>query len=431
MSSNAEINARRLAAIPRGVAVQAPVYVSSALNAQFSDVEGKEYMDFGGGMAVLNTGHLHPAVKRAVANQLEKFSHTFFQLTPYEEYVRLAERLNRLVPVEGPAKTLLVTTGAEANENAIKIARAYTKRSAVIAFAGAFHGRTMMCLGLTGKIAPYKRDFGPMPAEIFHVPFPNSYYGCDVGHTMSVLESVLKTEVEPARVAAIIIEPVQGEGGFHPAPAELLHALRACCDQHGILLIVDEVQSGFARTGKLFAVEHSSIKADLITMAKSIAGGFPLAAVSGRAEIMDAPQPGGLGGTYSGSPISCAAANAVLDVIESEGLCERAEQIGALIESRINQMRNKTALRSSIGEVRGLGAMVAVELVKYGDPMQPDSELTHRLADRALERGLLLVPCGDRKNVIRFLVPLTATDDLINRGMDIMEESLEEILVPA
>lgn len=427
MKTNSDLERRRIEAVARGVAVQVPFFVESASNAQMTDVEGNSYIDFAGGMAVLNTGHLHPKVKQAVLRQLDCFSHTMFQVAPYEQYVRLAERLNALVPVAKPAKTLLVTTGAEAVENAYKIARAYTGRTAAIAFTGAFHGRTMTCLGLTGKIAPYKLDFGPTPPDIYHVPFPNAYYGCSVDDTLTALDSLFRTDVEPSRVAAIFIEPVQGEGGFHPAPKELMLALREICDRHGILLVSDEIQSGFARTGKLFATEHYGIKPDLITMAKSLAGGFPLAAVAGRAEIMDTPQPGALGGTYSGSPISCAAANAVLDIIEEESLCARSEEIGAYIEQRLLAMKQKTELYPIIGEIRRLGAMVGVEFVKDGDPARPDADLTRMLATNAIGQGLVLVPCGDRKNVIRFLVPLTASEEILRSGMDIIERVLTDL----
>jgi 4-aminobutyrate aminotransferase/(S)-3-amino-2-methylpropionate transaminase len=427
LPTNSDLNQRRIDAIPRGVSVSHPMFVANARNAEITDVEGQKYIDFGGGMAVLNTGQLHPKVKAAVVAQLELFSHTFFQITPYESYVRLAERLNKLVPVQPPCKTLLVTTGAEANENAIKIARAYTGRSGVIAFSGAFHGRTLMCMGLTGR-SSYKLGFGPMPPEIFHLPFPNGYYGCDVAHSLAALDDLFRSDIEPARVAAIIIEPVQGEGGFHPAPTELLRSLRNICDQHGILLIADEVQSGFARTGKLFAMEHSGVKVDLVTMAKSLAGGFPLAAISGKAEIMDAPGPGGLGGTYAGSPIGCAAANAVLDVIEEEKLCERSEKIGAAMAARLERMRKNNALGSVIGEVRRLGSMLAVELVEDGDPTKPDAELTKAVVARAAKYGLIVIACGVRANVVRFLVPLTASDELIASGMEILERSLCEIV---
>jgi 4-aminobutyrate aminotransferase / (S)-3-amino-2-methylpropionate transaminase / 5-aminovalerate transaminase len=319
------------------------VYVERARNAELWDVEGRRYIDFAGGIAVLNTGHLHPKVQAAVASQLERFSHTCLMITPYESAVELAEKLNRLAPGPTPKKAIFVTTGAEAVENSIKIARAHTGRSGVIAFGGGFHGRTFMAMALTGKVAPYKAGFGPFPGDVFHAPFPIAYHGVSVQQSLDALEHIFKYDIEPARVAAIIIEPVMGEGGFYIAPPEFLQALRRLCDQHGIVLVIDEIQTGFARTGKMFAIEHAGIEADLMTMAKSLAGGFPLAAVVGKANIMDAPGPGGLGGTYAGSPIACAAALAVLDVIEEERLCERAEQIGRTMVGTLREAAKDAA----------------------------------------------------------------------------------------
>ena len=426
MTSNAELQKLREAAVPRGVANLLPVFTERAQNAEIWDVEGRRYVDFAAGIAVLNTGHLHPAVKAAVAAQLEKFSHTCFQVTQYESYVRLADRLNRLAPGPTPKKSIFFTTGAEAIENAVKIARVHTKRSAVIAFAGAFHGRTMLTMGLTGKVAPYKTGFGPMPGEIFHLPFPAEYLGVTQATALAALDTLFKSSVEPARVAAIIIEPVQGEGGFYPAPVDFLRALRKICTDHGIVMIADEVQTGFARTGKMFAIEHAGVEPDLMAVAKSLAGGFPLSGVVGKAEIMDAPAPGGLGGTYAGSPISCAAALAVLDVIEKENLCLRANAIGALLKQRLNGLRSRHGL-NCIGDVRGLGAMVALELVKYGDSHLPDADLTKALVQHAAANGLLILSCGTRANVIRFLVPLTASDAIITEGLDIFERSLVQV----
>ena len=426
MTTNAELQKLRETAVPRGVASLLPVFVDRAGNAEQWDVEGKRYVDFAAGIAVLNTGHLHPAVKAAVAAQLERFSHTCFQVTQYESYVRLADRLNKLAPGPTPKKSIFFSTGAEAVENAVKIARAYTKRSAVVAFSGAFHGRTMYAMGLTGKVAPYKTGFGPMPGEIFHLPFPAEYLGVPQSESLHALDSFFKSDVEPSRVAAIIIEPVQGEGGFYPAPPEFLRELRRICTEHGIVLIADEVQTGFARTGKMFAVEHAGIEPDLMAVAKSLAGGFPLSGVVGKAEIMDAPAPGGLGGTYAGSPISCAAALAVLDVIEKEKLCERANAIGAVIRQRLNTLRGKHSL-TCIGDVRGPGAMIGLEFVKNGDARQPDADLTKALVQRAAANGLLILSCGTRANVIRFLVPLTASDAIVSEGLGIFERSLLEV----
>lgn len=430
MTANTELAARRESAIPRGVATMLPVFTERAENAEIWDVEGKRYIDFAGGIAVLNTGHMHPKVKAAVAGQLDKFSHTCFQVTPYESYVVLAEKLNALVPGNSPKKTLFLTTGAEAVENAVKIARAYTKRSAVVAFSGAFHGRTMMGMALTGKVMPYKAGFGPMPAEVFHAPFPNAYHGVSVEDSLKYLDTLFKSDVDPARVAAMILEPVQGEGGFNVAPAEWLQALRKICDEHGILLIIDEIQTGFARTGKMFAIEHAGVEPDMMTMAKSLAGGFPLSAVTGKAEIMDGANPGGLGGTYAGSPLACAAGLAVLDVIEEEGLVARANEIGTLMTDRLKAMAQKNSL-SCIGDIRGLGAMVAMELVTDRDTRAPAADLTKALVQAVAKKGLILLACGTRANVIRFLVPLTASDALVNEGMDIIESTLEELAAAA
>ncbi|RVM33093.1 aminotransferase class III-fold pyridoxal phosphate-dependent enzyme, partial [Sinorhizobium meliloti] len=319
---------RKNAAISRGVGMTTQVYADRAENAEIWDKEGNRYIDFAAGIAVVNTGHRHPKVIAAVKAQLDRFTHTCHQVVPYENYVHLAERLNAIVPGDFAKKTIFVTTGAEAVENAVKIARAATGRQAIVAFGGGFHGRTFMGMALTGKVVPYKVGFGAMPADVFHAPFPIELHGVTVEQSLSALKKLFAADVDPARVAAIIIEPVQGEGGFYPVPTAFMKALREVCDQHGILLIADEVQTGFARTGKLFAMEHHGVAPDLTTMAKSLAGGFPLAAVTGRAEIMDAPGPGGLGGTYGGNPLGIAAAHAVLDVIAEENLCERANQLG-------------------------------------------------------------------------------------------------------
>jgi 4-aminobutyrate aminotransferase/(S)-3-amino-2-methylpropionate transaminase len=425
MTTNAELQKLRETAVPRGVANMLPVFTERALNAELWDVEGKRYVDFAAGIGVLNTGHLHPRIRKAVERQLQLFTHTCFQVMQYEVYVRLADRLNRLAPGPTPKKTIFLSTGAEAVENAIKIARAYTKRSAVISFGGAFHGRTMLAMGLTGKVVPYKVGFGPFPAEIYHAPFPIAYHGVSVAESLAALEELFHADVEPSRVAAIIIEPVQGEGGFYIAPFEFLRSLRSICDKHGIVLIADEIQTGFARTGKMFAIEHSAVEPDLMTLAKSIAGGFPLSAVCGKAAIMDAPAPGGLGGTYAGSPIACAAGLAVMDVIEEERLCERANSIGELMRVKLAEIRDRNRLRS-IGEIRGLGAMVAIELVRDGDATRPDAEMTKALVQAAARRGLLILSCGVRSNVIRLLVPLTASDAIVTEGLSILEQALLE-----
>lgn len=401
--NNQQINRRRLDATPRGVGVMCNFYADRAENATLWDVEGRQYTDFAAGIAVLNTGHRHPRVVAAIQAQLERFTHTAFQIVPYESAVALAERINALVPIDGARKTAFFTTGAEAVENAIKIARASTGRLGVIAFGGGFHGRTMMGLALTGKVQPYKAGFGPFPGEVYHLPFPAPLRGVTVQDSLNALEQLFKCDIDPARVAAIIIEPVQGEGGFNVADAGLLAGLRRVCDQHGILLIADEVQTGFGRTGKLFAMQHYGVRPDLMTLAKSLAGGMPLSAVCGRADVMDAAQPGGLGGTYAGNPLAVAAAHAVLDVIEQEQLLARSVALGARLEEFLSGWRERLP---AIAEVRGLGSMVAMECV-HPATRAPDSALVARIQQQALQRGLLLLSCGQDGNVIRFLYPLT------------------------
>jgi 4-aminobutyrate aminotransferase/(S)-3-amino-2-methylpropionate transaminase len=424
LTSNADLQERRKNAVPRGVSNSLAVYADRAANAELWDVEGKRYIDFASGIAVLNTGHVHPRVKEAIARQLDRFIHTCFQVTPYESYIELAEQLNELAPGKTPKKTIFLSTGAEAIENAIKIARFHTKRSAVIAFSGGFHGRTLACISLTGKVQPYKAGFGPMLPEVYHVPFPMAYHGTTVEQSLQAIEQLFKADVDPARVAAIIIEPVLGEGGFYVAPTELLRKLRALCDQHGILLIVDEIQTGFARTGRMFAIEHSGVEPDLMTIAKSVAGGLPLSAVIGKADVMDAPGPGGLGGTYGGAPLACAAGLAVLEVIREEQLLNRAQHIGHFMTSRLKGLQVRFP---SVGDVRALGAMVAIELVKNCSADQPDPELTKALVQAAGRRGLILLSCGVYGNVIRFLAPLTIPDALLKEGFNIFEQALDEV----
>jgi len=426
-SSNADWQVRKNAAVARGQGNLAPVFIERAENAEMWDVEGKRYVDFGTGIAVCSTGHTNPKVTAAVQEQLQRFSHACVLVTPYGSAVELAEKLNELAPGSTSKKTIFVTTGAEAVENGVKIARAHTGRRGVIAFNGGFHGRTMLAMGLTGKITPYKNLFGPFPAEIYHAPFPVAYHGVSVEDALKALDMLFKVDIAPSDVAAIIVEPVQGEGGFYPAPDEFMQALRMLCDEHGIVLIADEVQTGFARTGKFFCSEYSGIEPDLLTVAKGVAGGFPLAAVVGKADIMDAPLPGGLGGTYAGSPISCTAALAVLDVIAEENLVERATQIGDLFGARL------TALQAQypdvIGDIRAdRGAMIAMELVKNSDAEQPDPDLTKAMVTLAYQRGLVLLSCGIRGNVIRFLPALTISDELINEGLDIIEDCFKELL---
>lgn len=423
MTLNKDLLARREKAVPRGVATAYPVFAARAENAELWDVEGKRYVDFGGGIAVLNTGHRHPRVIAAVQKQLELYTHTAFQITAYEPYIELAERLNALAPFKGPAKTIFFTTGAEATENAVKIARAATDRSAVIAFTGAFHGRTMLTMAMTGKVLPYKKKFGPMPGEVYHVPFPVASQEVSVADSLKALDFLFKADVEPSRVAAIILEPVQGEGGFHPAPRELMLALRQICDTHGIVLISDEVQAGFARTGKMFGIEHTGVEPDIITVAKSLAGGFPLSGVIGKASIMDAAEPGGLGGTYAGSPVAVAAALAVLDVIEDEKLCERANKMGEHIKARLHEMAKRNDI-VPIADIRGPGAMIGFDIVKARGGHEPDADATKRVTTAALEKGLILLSCGVYGNTIRILVPLTASDAIVDEGLDIIDQAL-------
>ncbi len=423
--SNAELLKRRIAAVPRGVASASPIFVEKAKNAEIWDVEGNRYLDFAAGIAVCNTGHCNPKLVEAVNKQNECFSHTAFQVVPYESYIALAERLNEKAPIKD-AKTILMTTGAEAVENAVKIARHYTKRSAVIAFSGGFHGRTMLTMGLTGKVAPYSSGFGPAPSGIYHAPFPIEHHGMTTEESLDHLHRLLKCDIEASDVAAIIVEPVQGEGGFYPAPKDFMKALRSLCDEHGMLLICDEVQTGFARTGKVFATEHYDIEPDLITVAKALAGGYPLSGVIGKAEIMDSPTPGGLGGTYGGSPIGCAAAHAVLDIIEQDNLCTRADEIGAIVIERLKKMKARSD-SAPIGDIRGLGAMVAFEMVSERDTHKPDAEATKALTTKALEHGLILLSCGYYGNTIRLLSPLTISDEHLHEGLDIIEQSLTEI----
>lgn len=423
-TSNAALMTRRRAAMPRGSGQVHEVFVDRALNAEVWDVEGRRYVDFAGGIAVLNTGHRHPRIVEAVKAQLDRVTHTCFQVLAYEPLVELAERLNALAPGEAPKKSFFLTTGAEAVENAIKIARAHTGRSGVIAFGGAFHGRSMMTLALTGKVVPYKARFGPFPAEVFHARFPNALYGVSVADALASVEHIFKNDIEPERVAAIIVEPVQGEGGFYVAPAEFLQALRVLCDRHGIVFIADEIQSGAGRTGTWLAIEHSGVVPDLITMAKSLAGGFPISAVIGRADIMDAPDPGGLGGTFGGNPLAAVAALEVIKIFDKGGLLVRARAVGERLRAGLQEIARR---HRSVGEVRALGAMVAMELFENGDIHKPAAKLTAQLVAEGLRRGLVLLSCGSYANIIRVLVPLTASDEILDEGMRILAQSFDAV----
>jgi len=421
MSKSTDLQLRKAAAVPNGVGTKG-IYVAKASNSELWDVDGRRYIDFAAGIAVLNTGHRHPRVMAAVAEQAEYFAHTCFHVAPYESYVRLAERLNALAPGDFPKKSLFLSSGAEALENAVKIARYYTKRSAIIAFSGGFHGRTLMTLGLTGKVNPYKRGFGPFPAEIYHAEFPLPYRGVTTEQALADLDRLFHGDVDPKSVAAIVIEPVQGEGGFNVAPFDFLRALRRLCDEHGIVLIADEVQGGMARTGKMFSIEHSGVIPDLITVAKGLGGGFPLSGVTGRAAIMDAAHAGGLGGTYGGNPICIAAAHAVLDVIESEDLCGRAVRVGQRMRAHLEALAKEVPY---IGDVRGLGAMVAFELVKDPKTKEADAALTASILAHAEKRGLILLSCGTEVNVVRLLSPLTIPDAVLDEGLGILTAAVK------
>jgi 4-aminobutyrate aminotransferase len=428
VGSNESLVERRQAAVARGVSMVHPVFIERAENALLWDGDGRRYVDFAGGIAVQNTGHRNRHVLEAVRAQLDKVTHTCFQITPYEPYVALCEKLNALAPGKGPNKTVLMSTGAEAIETAVKIARVATGRSAVIAFSGGFHGRTMMALALTGKIDPYKAGFGPYPAEVYHAPFPNALHGVTVDDSIAALEMIFKCDVAADRVAAIVFEPVQGEGGFYIAPKDFVVRLRELCDRHGILLVADEIQSGAGRTGKMFAIEHFGAAADLYTLAKSLGGGFPLSAVVGRADVMDACGPGGLGGTYAGNPIACAAALAVLEVFEQERIFERAERLGERVARTLDAMASR---HLEIVDVRRLGAMIAFELGEGGDPHRPAADLTKKLTVRARELGLILLSCGIYGNVVRILVPITAEDAIVDEGLAILAKAASDLLSDA
>ena len=413
---NAEWHSRRLAATPRGVAVMSDFFIDHAKNAELWDIEGRRFIDFAGGIAVLNTGHCHPRIQAAIAEQLQCFTHSCYQVVPYTSYVSLAERIIDIVPIEGSKKLAFFSTGAEAIENAIKIARVATGRGGVIAFGGAFHGRSLFAVSLTGKVQPYKAGFGPFPPEIYHVPFPSQ--AASLEDSQRAMEQLFKCDIEPSRVAAIVFEPVQGEGGFNVIQKEAVLWLRQLCDQHGMVLIADEVQTGFARTGKMFAMEHFGVSPDLMTLAKSMAGGTTLSAVVGKTVIMDAPAPGGLGGTYAGNPLAIAAAHAVLDIMQEEQLVDRANVLGSRLLERLKKLQRG---RASIADVRGLGAMVACEFVNPATG-EPDADRAKQIQQAALKKGLLLLSCGVYANVLRFLFPLTIQDAVFEEALCILDE---------
>ncbi|MHA6313648.1 4-aminobutyrate transaminase [Pantoea sp. S-LA4] len=419
--SNDNLQQRRLSATPRGVGVMCNFFAMSAENSTLTDVEGNHYIDFAAGIAVLNTGHRHPRLVQAMEQQLKAFTHTAYQIVPYESYVSLAEKINAAAPIDGPLKTAFFSTGAEAVENAIKIARAHTGRPGVIAFGGAFHGRTYMTMALTGKVAPYKKGFGPFPGSVYHVPYPSQLHNISTADTLVAIERLFKADIDASQVAAIIFEPVQGEGGFNVAPPELIAAIRHLCDEHGIVMIADEVQSGFARTGKLFAMDHYTHQPDLMTMAKSLAGGMPLSGVVGKADIMDAPSPGGLGGTYAGNPMAVAAAHAVLDIIEDEKLCQRADALGERLRIALLDCKESCP---ELAQVRGLGSMIAAEFCDT-ETGEPSAATAQRIQKQALDRGLLLLTCGHYGNVIRFLYPLTIPDDQFDAALNILRSVMK------
>ncbi|WND02973.1 4-aminobutyrate--2-oxoglutarate transaminase [Temperatibacter marinus] len=423
MTKNNDLRLRRLAAVAPGVASATSVFASKALNAEVWDADGQRYLDFAMGIAVCNTGHCHPKIIQAAKDQCDLYTHTAFQVSPYEPYVKLCERLNALAPIR-EAKSVLFSTGAEAVENAIKIARVHTKRPGVIAFRGAFHGRTALTSTLTGKIVPYRASAGTGASNVFHAPFPIPHHGISVKDALNGVKALFKSDIEAHDVAAIILEPVQGEGGFYQAPKEFMQALREICDEHGILLICDEVQTGFGRTGKMFATEHYETEPDIMTVAKAMGGGFPISGVIAKSYVLDSTLPGGLGGTYGGNPVACAASLATIEAIEEEGLIKRSQAIGDVMVDRLNAFKANKCL-PAIGDVRGIGAMVAFEMVKEKGGHEPDSEVTTKLVTKAHEKGLILLSCGYFGNTIRLLAPLTIPDHHLHEGLDLLEEALK------
>jgi 4-aminobutyrate aminotransferase/(S)-3-amino-2-methylpropionate transaminase len=411
--------------IPRGLLTAHPIFLDRAEGVHVWDVEGRRYLDFVGGIGVLNVGHNHPRVVEAVKRQLTKVTHTCFQVAAYAPYVELARRLNRLVGDGRPHKTVFLTTGAEAVENAVKVARAYTGRPGIVAFRGGFHGRTLLGVSLTGFAQPYRQNFGPFAPEIYHAPYPDTYRGCTSDAALAALDELFATAIAPDRVAAVLVEPVQGDGGFIPAPVEFLRGLRAVTHRHGIVLIIDEIQTGFGRTGRMFGFQHAGIEPDVVTVAKSLAGGFPLSGVVGRAEIMEAPTPGGLGGTYGGNAVSCAAALAVLDAFEQDGLLDQGVRMGKQLRAGLESLQQKY---EPVGDVRGLGPMQAMELVRDRKSKAPDPDAAQRVMDRARERGLLFIKCGLHRNVVRFLAPLVAKEEDVGEAVTILDAALQDAL---
>lgn len=425
MTTNSEVEGRRDRAVAKAIAYSSTFIAERADNAEIWDIEGKRYIDFCGGIGCQNVGHRHEKIVSAIKHQLDSLTHTCFQVTPYESYIALAERLNALYPGDFEKKSMFFSAGGEAVENAIKIARYATKRSALITFTNGYHGRSYMGMALSARMVPFKQGFGPFPGEIYRLPFPDDFRGITLDQTKQAFETLFRSDCPPDQIAAIFVEPVQGEGGYNIATAEFLAYLRGLCDAHGIVLVADEIQSGIGRTGKMFALEHFGIDADLTCVGKSIGGGLPISGIVGKASIIDTVPPGGLGGTFGGNPMACAAALAVLDVIDTEGLLEKGLAIGELIDKRLQEMARKNSLQS-IGDVRGLGCMNAIELVKDRDTGEPDGDMASKVAQIALKKGLILVTAGPKRNVIRILVPLSADRAIIEEGLDILEASLEE-----
>ncbi|MGM0832700.1 MAG: 4-aminobutyrate--2-oxoglutarate transaminase [Pseudomonadota bacterium] len=423
--SNAELNELKQKYVAAGAASPATAFADRAENAEIWDADGNRFIDFAGGIGVLNVGHRHPKVVAAVKAQLDKVMHTCQTVMPYEGYVKVAEKLSHIVPVRGHAKVMLANSGAEALENAVKIARAATGRSNVICFDGGYHGRTFYTMAMNGKVAPYQTDFGPMPGTVFRAPYPVPYHGVSEDEAIRGLKMTLKTDANPKDTAAIILEPVLGEGGFYPAPKSFLEKIRAICDEHGMLMIIDEVQSGFGRTGKMFAIEHSGVEPDIMTMAKSMADGMPISAIVGTDKVMDASGPNSLGGTYTGSPTACAAALAVMEVFEEENILEKSQALGEKLAARFNEWQTKF---DCIDHVRNMGAMAAFELVSNKTDRTPNAELAAALCKKAREEGLILLSCGMYGNTIRFLMPVTIEDSVLNEGLDIIESCLESLV---
>lgn len=423
--SNAELNELKQKYVAAGAASPATAFADRAENAEIWDADGNRFIDFAGGIGVLNVGHRHPKVVAAVKAQLDKVMHTCQTVMPYEGYVKAAEKLSHLVPVRGHAKVMLANSGAEALENAVKIARAATGRSNVICFDGGYHGRTFYTMAMNGKVAPYQTDFGPMPGTVFRAPYPVPYHGVSEDEALRGLKMTLKTDANPKDTAAIVLEPVLGEGGFYPASKSFLEKIREICDEHGMLMIIDEVQSGFGRTGKMFAIEHSGVEPDIMTMAKSMADGMPISAVVGTDKVMDASGPNSLGGTYTGSPTACAAALAVMEVFEEENILEKSRTLGEKLAARFGEWQTKF---DCIDNVRNMGAMAAFELVSNKTDRTPNPELAAALCKKAREEGLILLSCGMYGNTIRFLMPVTIEDSVLNEGLDIIESCLESLV---